>query len=263
LGGTPLFRIVEIADRLFPFEEAESWDNCGLQIGDPARLIRSVAFSLDPTPQTVRFASSHSCDLLVTHHPLFIEPIQRISTESLTGRTILEAARLGVDILSLHTNLDAAPGGLNDHLAARLGLLEVSVPYPARCARIGNLPTSLRVSALGRKVAADFEIEHVRVIADEDRDVKRIFCASGSGMDYLDEARRHEADLILTGDVRYHAARQAIEMGIPVIDAGHYGLEKTAVGLLGASFRNEFRIMGLAIDCIECDLEREPFTVLS
>ncbi len=73
--------IVEIADRLFPFDMAEKWDNCGIQVGDPGRNVRSIAFSLDPTPQTVRFAADHSCQLLVTHHPVLLEPVRTITTE--------------------------------------------------------------------------------------------------------------------------------------------------------------------------------------
>jgi putative NIF3 family GTP cyclohydrolase 1 type 2 len=68
---------------------------------------------------------------------------------------------------------------------------------------------------------------------------------------------------MLTGDVRYHAAREALGMEIPVIDAGHYGLEKGAVSLLATAFREEFARLGLEVDCIECDSEEEPFQMLS
>ena len=76
MSGIALARIVEIADRLFPFDQAESWDNSGLQIGDPRNTINAIAFSLDPTPLTIRFAADNSCGLLITHHPLFPEPLR-------------------------------------------------------------------------------------------------------------------------------------------------------------------------------------------
>jgi len=261
--SAPLSRIVDIADRLFPFEEAETWDNCGLQIGDPQRLIRSVAFSLDPTPETVRFAADRSCDLLITHHPLLLEPVRSILADRFIGRTIMDAVRMRVDILSLHTNLDAAAGGLNDELASLLGLEDVIVPEPARCARLGSLPVPAKVSDVGGKVARDLRIAEVRIVSREDTEVRRIFIAAGSGMGYFEEAMSHAADLMLTGDVRYHAAREALEMGMPIIDAGHFGLERIAVGLLGASFRAEFDKLGIEVDCIECDLEMEPFAPVS
>jgi dinuclear metal center YbgI/SA1388 family protein len=210
----------------------------------------------------LRFASTNSCDLLITHHPLLLDPIRSISADQFGGRTILDAARLGVDILSLHTNLDAAPGGLNDHLASTLGLQDVVIPVPARCARLGMLPGPVRVSALGRKVGQDLSIPQVRVISEDDPEIQRVFIAAGSGMGYFEDAVRCCADVIVTGDVRYHAAREALEMGVPVIDAGHYGLEKVAVRLLGTSFRKEFESRGLQVACVECDTEEEPFAAL-
>jgi dinuclear metal center YbgI/SA1388 family protein len=257
--GQCLSDIVDIANRLFPFDIAEPWDNCGIQIGDPTRRVNSIAFSLDATPQTVKFASASSCELLVTHHPVLLEPFRNIVADSLFGRTLLDAARMGVDILSLHTNLDAAAGGLNDQLTDKLGLENVTTSVSAQCARVGRLPVATTVFGLARKIAKDLEISHVRVISEKDTDVRTLFLAAGSGMGYLGEALRQHADVMVTGDVRYHAAREALEMGMPVIDAGHYGLEKCAVELLSAAFEAEFARLGLAITCINCRSEKEPF----
>jgi GTP cyclohydrolase I len=254
-----LARIAEIADSIFPFSLAEAWDNCGIQIGEPHRMVTSVAFSLDPTPMTVRFARENSCQLLVTHHPVILEPLLRILPDSLPGRTLLKAASAGIDILSLHTNLDAAPGGLNDRLAAVLGLQEVVTPLPARCARMGLLRTPVSVTALARRLANDLSLSGVRIIAEAERVVRTVFCASGSGMGYLADAIRLGADVIVTGDVKYHSAREAAEMGVAVIDAGHFGLEKIAVQLMTDSFRTEFEQRGLEVSCFACDLEKDPF----
>jgi dinuclear metal center YbgI/SA1388 family protein len=251
--------IVEIANRLFPFDIAESWDNCGIQIGDPNHRVSSIAFSLDATPQTVKFAFDSSCELLVTHHPILLEPIRNIVTDSISGRTLLDAARMDVGILSLHTNLDAAAGGLNDQLADRLGLEKVTTSVSARCARIGRLPAATSVFKLARKIAGDLGIPNVRVISKDDAEVQTLFLAAGSGMSYLGEAMRLNVAVMVTGDVRYHAAREALEMGMPVIDAGHYGLEKGAPDLLCSAFETEFSRLGLAITCINCRLEKEPF----
>ncbi|MGB6063336.1 MAG: Nif3-like dinuclear metal center hexameric protein [Desulfomonilaceae bacterium] len=257
--GQCLSGIVEIANRLFPFDTAEPWDNCGIQIGDPNRRVSSIAFSLDPTPQTIKFATASSCELLISHHPLILQPLRNIISDSLFGRVVLDAARMGVDILSLHTNLDAAAGGLNDQLAYKLGLENIITPIGARCARIGQLPSATTVFSFARKIAKDLEISQVRVVSAEDAEVRTVFCASGSGMSYLSEALRENVDLMVTGDVRYHPAREALEMGMPVIDAGHFGLEKGAINLMRTAFEAEFARLGLAINCINCELEKEPF----
>ncbi len=254
-----LSQIVELADQLFPFEQSEPWDNCGIQIGDPDRMISSMAFSLDATPQTVKFAREHSCELLVTHHPVLVEPVRAILPDSLAGRTLLTAGRSGVDILSLHTNLDAARGGLNDKLAETLGLRDICIPTPAGCARLGRLDPSMTLFQFAVKVAADLEVQRPRIISMENCPVQTVFCASGSGMGYLKEALYCLADVMLTGDVRYHAAREALEMGMPVIDAGHFGTERMAVELMAGLFAREFRNRNVEIACHQCGSEHEPF----
>ncbi len=259
MDGIPLVEILRIADALFPFELAEEWDNCGLQIGDPSTVVGRIAFSLDATLKTVQFAADASCPLLVTHHPLLLEPIRRITPETYSGSILLKAAREGVNILSLHTNLDAAPGGLNDLVASLAGLEDVTIPEPARCARIGTLPTPTLMSDLVRRLTDTFALESLRVVGTGNAQVQRVFSACGSGMGYLGEAIRHNAELMITGDVRYHAAREALDMGINVIDAGHFGLEKFAVPLLAEKFREQFLRVGHRIECVECRLESDPF----
>ena len=254
-----LSRIVEIADKLFPFDAAEAWDNSGIQIGNPDRSITAVAFSLDPTPQTLRFARDHSCQLLITHHPVLVEPVLNISPDRLPGRTLLAAAGMGIDILSLHTNLDSAQGGLNDHLASILNLQEVFTPVPAMCARMGKLPTPMGIKDLAAKVSRELEISHLRIISATEREVQRVFCASGSGMGYLVNALNYKADVMVTGDVRYHAALEALELGMPIIDAGHYGLEKAAAAILQERFQREFERERLEVKCVACNIEQDPF----
>jgi len=262
VSAETLSSILQIADRLFPFSGAEPWDNCGIQIGDPNRPIRAIAFSLDPTPETVKFASESSCELLITHHPVLLEPVRHIIPDGLSGKTLLPAAGARVDILSLHTNLDAAEGGLNDLLAARLGLEEVVTPLSASCSRIGRMKFPMRILHLAREISAALGIEGIRVVADGDPVVERVFVASGSGMSYLTEAVRLGADVMVTGDVRFHAAREALELGMPVIDAGHFGLEKAAPGLMAAAFRQEFLALNLDIACHECASEKDPFLTI-
>lgn len=258
MSSPSVSEVLQIGDRLFPLNAAESWDNCGIQLGDPSRTIDTITFSLDPTPFTVDFAAKHSSRLLITHHPLLLEPLKNITTESVTGRTLLAAASRGVDIISFHTNLDAAPGGLNDYLVGKLGLRDVFTPEPARCARMGNLAREMRISEFAQFVSETFNISPLRIISESDAITKKIFCVSGSGMGYLKEALHHGADLMLTGDVRYHAALEAVESGMPVIDAGHYGLERLAADLMMSAFQEEFKRLDLSVKCICCP-QRDPF----
>jgi GTP cyclohydrolase I len=254
-----LSQIVEIADRLFPFHEAEPWDNCGIQIGDPDRSVNAIAFSLDPSPPTVHFAADHNCQLLITHHPVLLEPIRNILPDSVAGKTLLCAGRMGVDILSLHTNLDAASGGLNDEMAKVLGLEAVATPLGAPCARMGNLANPLSIDELAEKVRQAFGLSQLRLVGGRRQTVQKVFCVSGSGMGYLKEAKKNHADVMVTGDVRYHAARDAEDVNIAVIDAGHFGIERIAIPLMARSFQAQFREIGFDVKCFSSTLEEEPF----
>ncbi len=259
MSAAYLSQIIEIADDLFPFEAAETWDNCGIQIGNPERKSSAIAFSLDSTPRTLKFAQDHSCQLLITHHPILLEPILRILPDRLAGKTLLTAAAMGIDVLSLHTNLDAAPGGINDRLASILDLEEVFVPHPATCARMGRLAGPMLLNHLAKKLCHSLDLLSVRTVCGAQTEIQNVFCASGSGMGYLPEALNYGADVIITGDVRYHAALEALEFGMQIIDAGHYGLEKTAVPLLVEAFQREFERRRIEISCIPCNIEQDPF----
>jgi dinuclear metal center YbgI/SA1388 family protein len=260
--GAELNEIIRIANELFPFSLAEPWDNSGLQLGDPNATITAAAFSLDPSPTSLRFAADHGCGLLVCHHPLFLAPVKTISTDTLSGRVAWEAARLGIAILALHTNLDAACGGLNDHVAELLGLQEITVPGEARCARIGLLPEAVGLIDFARQAARRLDAPHCRMISCGDRPVRKVFLATGSGMGYLVDALAAGADVMVTGDVRYHGAVEARELGMPVIDPGHYALEIGAVSLLRARLRKAFDDVGRQVRLVECRPDGNPLVTV-
>jgi dinuclear metal center YbgI/SA1388 family protein len=114
--------IVGIASKIAPNEFAESWDNVGLQLGDPVGQVCRLMVALDPGSAAVEAAVESRCQLLVTHHPFFFAPLKKISTTDEVGRLTILAIKNDLAILSLHTNYDIAQGGVNDLLAERLGV---------------------------------------------------------------------------------------------------------------------------------------------
>lgn len=258
MSETTVADILLIADQIFPFSYAEPWDNCGLQLGDPAQTVRVTGFGLDPNPSTIAWASENQCELLITHHPLLISPIRQIRVDDMVGGSIAAAFRAGISIISLHTNFDAAPNGLNDYLAERLELKYIATPDGAPCARRGSLPQPMDIEELAVRVRDRLELESVRWTGTPGDRLSTVFLASGSGMGYLEQARQARVDVIVTGDVKYHPAREAAELGPAVIDAGHFGTERFAPKLLAERFDREFRALGWAVKCQTCDIEREP-----
>ncbi len=262
MRGLKLIEIVEVANRKFPFSYSEDWDNSGVQVGNLEREIKNIAFSLDANPSTILFAQQTSSELLITHHPLILQPIKTFISSDLSVETLKAAIRYDIDVMSLHTNLDAAPGGLNDYLAQLIGLNHVFVPERAMCARFGNLECLISLDALNELVKARLSIDQTTLITnDKDCLVSKVFLASGSGAGYLADAIRLEADVMITGDVKYHAAVDARRCGVSVIDAGHFGMEKHAVRLMADSFKNEFKNMGAQMVCHECHDEKDPFSL--
>jgi len=109
-------------DNLAPPALAEEWDNVGLQVGDPGRTVKTIWIALDPTYPVVKAACRQKVDLLVTHHPLIFKPLQSLNFSTPEGAIIDLAVRHHLAIFAAHTNLDSAPGGINDILAGRIGL---------------------------------------------------------------------------------------------------------------------------------------------
>ena len=116
--------IVGITGKIAPGELAESWDNVGLQLGDPAAQVSRIMVALDPGAPAVHAAIEAGCQLLITHHPFFFTPLKKISATDETGRLTILAVKNDLAILSLHTNYDIVSGGVNDLLAARLGVAD-------------------------------------------------------------------------------------------------------------------------------------------
>lgn len=123
-------RIVRIQDllglihKLYPPALAEEWDNVGLQVGDPAAPLERILICLDPTEATLDAALASGAQALVSHHPLLFRPLRSLTPNDETGRILFRAVREGIAVIGAHTNLDRARDGLNDWLAAELGIVD-------------------------------------------------------------------------------------------------------------------------------------------
>jgi dinuclear metal center YbgI/SA1388 family protein len=118
---------IGVLDQIAPNHLAESWDNVGLHIGSRHWTVKKIWTALDPTVEVVDRACENDVDLLVTHHPLFFKPVNRIDCETPLGRIVQKALSCQLAIYSAHTNLDSVTGGVNDVLGARIGLRDLHV----------------------------------------------------------------------------------------------------------------------------------------
>lgn len=123
-------QILALVEELAPARLAAREDNIGLMIGQAGARVNKVALALDPTPATLRQARQAGAQLLLTHHPLFFRPLERLDLDEPTAATAALALELGLTLVSAHTNLDAAPHGVSWALARRLGLADLKVLEP-------------------------------------------------------------------------------------------------------------------------------------
>ena len=108
-----------------PPGSAQSYDNVGLQVGDAGRVLQRGLVALDLTPRVISEAQERDANLIITHHPLLFRPLESVTSSSWTGGLALQLAEAGIALYSIHTNLDAAPGGVSFALAEQLGLSDV------------------------------------------------------------------------------------------------------------------------------------------
>ncbi len=351
---------------------AEEWDNVGLQVGNPAADVSRIAVALDPVEATLTEAISKKAELLVCHHPLIFRPLRQLTPHDETGKLVTRAVREDIAILSAHTNLDRAVGGLNDWLAEHLGLrdtepleavggslfklvvfvpdedqeavadaifsagggtigaydrcsyrtagtgtfrpgtgtdphigqqgedesvaevrLETVVPqerlgrvvakmvkahpyeevaydlYPLHnerpdvgLGRIGRLAEPLPLAEYAAQVKSRLAADHLRIVGPGDQRIAKVAVCGGSGASLLSTAARKGADLLVTGDIKYHDARIAESLGVALVDAGHFATEQIAVAGLTQRLRKMIEDKGFEIEVLPLTCEQDPFAVI-
>lgn len=225
-------RIGELEQKMLqviPASAAESWDRTGMLVGDPEAPLAGVAVALDPSLTAIEFAKANGANVLVTHHPLFLDPPCEAKPagcgQDAVGARVWQAIASGVSIMSFHTALDANP--LAAHVLARpLGLeagdeLLESAPGMAgfgygRICRAPMQPlsryTRLCQEAFGRAN---------RTWGDPGREIKSICLWTGAAGDAPAMCADRGIDLLICGEAKYHAALDACERGLAIIELGH------------------------------------------
>jgi dinuclear metal center YbgI/SA1388 family protein len=214
---------------------AEPWDAVGLVCGDRAEPVERVLFAVDPVAAEVDEALDGGAQLLVTHHPLLLTPVHGVPADDPKGRLVHRLVRAGAALFVAHTNADrAADGGVNDALAAALGLqdpvpLEPVAPGSrAGLGRVGQLAKRVPLAHLAAVVAEALPptAGGVRVAGDPMRRVQRVAVCGGSGGSLVAAAEAAGADVLVTSDQKHHPVSEAAEAGGPaLVDVAHWASE--------------------------------------
>lgn len=229
--------IYSLLDGVASFDTQEKWDNSGLIVGDMNAEVGRIVVALDATEEIVEQAIQAQADLLITHHPLVFSPVLKVNSENFITNRILKLAQNRVNYIAIHTNIDKT--ALSDVTNELLKIkkekaLEVDINHNDELFGFGTIGKfhndkgelvniTLRDAVIRSKNA--FQREVVNVYGDLDSIITKVAVCTGSGKSMIDEAIKNKCDLLITGDITYHAALDAVAQGLSIIDASHYGTE--------------------------------------
>ena len=238
--------IFDFINTVAPTYMKESWDNVGLNCGRMDKDVKTVLVALDPFAGVCEEAAEVGADLLVTHHALLWNP-GFITDETPQGKNTLFLIEHGIPCINAHTNLDCAPGGVNDTLAAVLGLQDVTVVNPVGTNENGQEYGLLRCGFIQEQPLEAF-LGHIKDVlgceglryADGGKPVRKVCVGGGACGSELMDAFRAGCDTFVTSDVKYNQFWDAKDLGITIIDAGHFHTENPVVKVLAAKIAAAF-----------------------
>ena len=245
---TTVADILKYIESIAPPYMAESWDNVGLLCGRKDRPVKRVLVALDPFRTVIDEAIEIGADLIVTHHPLiFGGELKAVNTDTETGRCLLTLIENGIAAINAHTNLDMAPDGVNQVLAEKLALVNIRVADPSGTdaegrewglIRRGEVPEQPLDSFLNR-VKVLLGCEGLRYV-NGGRPVRRVCVGGGSCGGFITEAAKLGCDTFVTADVKYNQFRTAFDLGVNLIDAGHFHTENPTMPIVAEKLRKAF-----------------------
>lgn len=223
--------IMQVIEATYPREAALDFDNVGLLAGRTEKEVSRVYIALDATDAVIDRAVKAGADMLITHHPLIFSPLKKITDEDFISRRIVKLIQNDISYYAMHTNYDVL--GMAELSEKILGIrnaevLDVTMEKDGRpegIGRVGMLENPMTLEECCVYVKHRLNLGSLKVFGDMDTQVSRIAISPGSGKTAVPAALAKGADVLVTGDIGHHDGLDAVEQGLSIIDAGHYGTE--------------------------------------
>lgn len=262
--GISKLELIETMEKIAPISLSQPWDNCGMQINLGSKQLNKILVTLEITKEIIKEAKSLSVDMIVTHHPLYFSSFKRIDNNDIIGNYTVELIQQGISVYSAHTNFDKATYGNNFYLAELLNLKNImnfDVFSDNYIGVFGELPHEIMLKDVVNNIKDSLNLQdnEIKTIGNSGNMVSKIGICTGAGMDMLEIAAANNCQLFITGDVRYHDAIKAREIGMNVIDAGHYGTEKIFIPNMAMQLKDA---LGSKVEIIESKVNINPFDFL-
>ncbi|MBE6798487.1 MAG: Nif3-like dinuclear metal center hexameric protein [Ruminococcaceae bacterium] len=240
--------ILDFLNGIAPMETAEHYDNVGLLVGNPEADVNGILVSLDCFDEVIDRAEDLGANLIVTHHPIIFNPLKSVLNDSLVYKLVSK----NISVISMHTNLDVAEGGVNDVLCNAIGLYDVKTI----AAHDGFL---VRIGELDGAEDPYFFAKHLKEVLGGtvkfvagNRDIKTVMVCSGSGSGFTFDAIANGVDAYVTAEVKHSHFIAAADAGLSLFDAGHFNTEDVIVGSLTRDIAGAFP----EIDVNECHFSK-------
>ena len=217
--------ILEFFEEFAPVDTAMEFDNVGLVVGDKNQFVRRALVSLDITPAVVYEAERLECELIISHHPVIFAPLKRLEKD--TAPYLL--AQKGISAVCMHTNLDLSESfGVNLCLAQAIEINNAVKSDKGECMFVGELDSEINSDELAERVKFALDCKGVRY-TNANNKIKRVAVASGSGGSEIYAAAAEGCSALVTGEIKHHEINEANNLGITVVDAGHFKSENVVI----------------------------------
>ena len=256
--------IISVLESIAPPSLALSFDNAGLNIGCIDSEITGITVCLDATEEVIKESIEKGNNLIVSHHPLIFTPIANLNCSYENYKAVALAIKNDINIYSMHTNLDAVKGGVNDTLASLLGVKNSQIidklDEESGLGRVGDIE-QISLGALAQKIQ-ELLCFPVRIIADsKDKKLSKIAVVNGSGADaeYLVKAKEMGAECFITSEVKHHIALFARAIKMPIIESGHYATERFFIPTLSTLIEKALNNKGYNLKTTVSEKEKCPY----
>jgi dinuclear metal center YbgI/SA1388 family protein len=257
--------VIQAIETFAPSDLAEPWDNVGLQIGQKDWPVRAAWVALHPSIDVVTGACEKGIELLITHHPLIFKPLKSIDFSTPVGAIIRRAVQERLGLVAVHTNLDNAADGISDVLATRIGLKNLQILISENeqgPGRLGSLEKSLTLTSFARMIKDRLALDSLKIVGRSDLSVNKAAVCAGSGSSLLNHFLLSDAQVYVSGDLRYHDAITVKDANKGLIDIGHFASEHLIVEILARRLQKILSEKGMDVKIEACALETEPFVIM-
>ena len=214
----------------YPLKYALEWDNVGLLLGRRNKDIKRVYIALDVTGEVIQKAIEKGADMLLTHHPMIMEPIRRITGGCPLTHNIITLLQHDMLCYAMHTNYDALR--MCKLASEMIGIKKSKVLEPLEgtmenigIGEIGTIEKAISLKECAELVKNRFALTQVKIFGDLASEVQKVAIVPGGGKSTIATAIEKGADVLITGDIGHHDGLDSLAGQMAIIDAGHYGTE--------------------------------------